>query len=248
MLVCSVIFQFLAAFLSFRFVLPRRLGTPWLLVSASLLIVGGLRINSLVLYYEEPDPSSFSPAMEVIEFAVSFLLGVGFLLTERWYLLKERLEGRFRLILDVDRGLIGVVDEEKILSLVSEGLAHGKGYRLVWIGTANPDGSVARGKSAGEGQGFLSEVPLRWDDTPAGGCPPGVAGGRTPSTAGRWRPSQRWPAGWEPPCSARGVTSFSSARKNRTATFSGPSGTGEYWSAAGRSCGATRQGAASSAS
>src|SRR3972149_5284401 len=63
MLVCSVIFQFLAAFLSFRFVLHRRLGTPWLLVSASLLIVGGLRINSLVLYYEEPDPASFSTAM-----------------------------------------------------------------------------------------------------------------------------------------------------------------------------------------
>src|SRR4030065_2982808 len=105
MLVCSVIFQFIAAFLSFRFVLRRRLGTPWLLVSASLLIVGGLRINSLVLYYEAPDPASFSTPMEVIEFAVSFLLGVGFLLTERWYLLKERLEGRFRPCLAGARGL-----------------------------------------------------------------------------------------------------------------------------------------------
>ena len=212
MLVCSVIFQFIAAFLSFRFVLRRRLGTPWLLVSASLLIVGGLRINSLVLYYEEPDPASFSTAMEVIEFAVSFLLGVGFLLTERWYLLKERLEGRFRLILDVDRELIGVLDEEKILSLVSEGLAHGKGYRLVWIGTANPDGSLARGKSAGEGQGFLSEVPLRWDDTPAGGCPPGVAVRTGEICVVNRLSGDPQAASWQSAAGKYGIRSFASVR------------------------------------
>src|SRR3990172_8213091 len=181
-------------------------------VSALVLIGGGLRINSLVLYYEEPDPASFSTAMEVIEFAVSFLLGVGFLLTERWYLLKERLEGRFRLILDVDRELIGVLDEEKILSLVSEGLANGKGYRLVWICTANPDGSVARGKSAGEGQGFLSEVPLRWDDTPAGGCPPGVAVRTGEICVVNRLSGDPQAASWQSAAGKYGIRSFASVR------------------------------------
>jgi two-component system cell cycle sensor histidine kinase/response regulator CckA len=174
-LVCSVVFQFLAAFLSIRFVFRRRLGAPWLLVSAALLIVGGMRIVSLLLYVQDPDPASFDFAVQVIEFAVSFLLGVGFVLTERWYLLRERLERRFRQITEVDRALIGVLDEEEILSVVCNGLAQKNGYRLAWIGTREPDGSVTRGKSAGEGQGFLSEVPLRWDETPAGDCPPGVA-------------------------------------------------------------------------
>lgn len=170
-----MVFQILAAYLSFRFVFLRRLGRPWILVSVALLIVGGLRAYALAVQYAEPDSILFDPTIQVIEFAVSFLLGVGFALTERWYLLKERLEGRFRLIADVDRALIGMLDEERILSTVCEGLVRKHGYRLAWIGTANPDGSVGPGMAAGEGQGFLSEVPLRWDDTPEGRCPPGMA-------------------------------------------------------------------------
>ncbi|HEU5360863.1 MAG TPA: PAS domain S-box protein [Candidatus Deferrimicrobiaceae bacterium] len=175
MLVCSVFFQFLAAYLSFRFVLLRRLGRPWILVSIALTILGGLHIFSLVTYVGEFDPAGFDPTIEMIEFAVSFLLAVGFLLTERWYLLKERLEGRFRLIGEIDRALIGVLEEGKILSSVCDGLVREQGYRAAWIGAAESDGSISIAKSAGEGEGFFSEVPLRWDDTPEGGCPPGVA-------------------------------------------------------------------------
>ncbi len=170
-----MVFQFLAAYLSFRFVLLRRLGRPWILVSVALLVVFVLRAYELALQYADPASAVFDPAIQAIEFAVSFLLGVGFALTERWYLLKERLEGKFRLIADVDRALIGMLDEERILSSVCEGLVRERGYRLTWIGTAESDGSVGPGRSAGEGRAFLSEVPLRWDDTPEGRCPPGEA-------------------------------------------------------------------------
>ena len=172
---CSVVFQFLAAYLSFRFVRLRRLGRPWILVSIALLLVGGLRVYSIAAFYGEAAPASSYSTIDLIEFAGSFLLGVGFVLTERWFLLKERLEGRFRLIADVDRALIGVLDEGEILSAVCDGLVQAKGYRLAWIGTAEPDGSVSVGKCAGEGQEFLEKVWLRWDDTDEGGCPSGVA-------------------------------------------------------------------------
>ncbi|MGB3400312.1 MAG: PAS domain S-box protein [Candidatus Deferrimicrobiaceae bacterium] len=175
LLICSVIFQFLAAYLSFRFVLLRRLGKPWVLVSCALLVMGGMQIYSLPVWYGDPAPASVDPTLEVIGFAVSFLLGVGFALTERWYLLKERLERRFRLIADVDRALIGVLDEEKIYSVVCEGLVREQGYAIAWIGTADPNGSISILESAGEAQGFLSEAPLCWNDTPEGECPAGAA-------------------------------------------------------------------------
>src|SRR4030065_693847 len=63
---CSVAVQFLAAFLSIRFVFRRRLGAPWLLVSGALLIVGGMRIDSLRLYAQAPHPASHGFAVTVI--------------------------------------------------------------------------------------------------------------------------------------------------------------------------------------
>ncbi len=175
LILSSVVFQSLAAFLSFRFVVRGRLGKPWILVSIALLTVAGLRVYFLAASYGGVDPALNDPTIEYIEFAVSFLLGVGFTLTERWYLLKERLEGRFRLIAEVDQALIGILDEEKILSVVCEGMARGQGYQLAWVGVANPDGSMSVAQSSGEGKGFLSGVPIRWDDTPEGNCPPGAA-------------------------------------------------------------------------
>jgi two-component system cell cycle sensor histidine kinase/response regulator CckA len=175
LLICSLFFQFLAAYLSFRFVFLRRLGNPWLLVSCALLVMGGLQIYSLSVWYLDPAPASVDYTLDGIGFGVSFLLGAGFVLTERWYLLKERLESRFRLIADVDRALVGVLDEEKIYSVVCEGLVREQGYAIAWIGTANSDGSITVVESAGEEQAFLSEAPLRWDDTPEGGCPAGEA-------------------------------------------------------------------------
>lgn len=175
LIICSLVFQFLAAYLSFRFVILRRLGKPWILVSCALLVMGGMQLYSLSVWYGDPAPASVDLTLDGIGFAVSFLLGIGFALTERWYLLKERLERRFRLIADVDRALVGVLDEEKIFSVVCEGLVREQGYAIAWIGIANSDGSITVVDSAGEGQEFLSEAPLSWNDTPEGDCPAGAA-------------------------------------------------------------------------
>lgn len=208
----SVVFQSVAAFLSFRFVVRRRLGKPWLLVSIALLIVAGLRVYFLAASFGGGDLVPDDPTIEGIELAVSFLLGAGFALTERWYLLKERLEGRFRLIADVDQALVGVLDEKEILSVVCEGLARDQGYRMAWIGAVKPDGSVSVAESSGEGRGFLSNVALRWDDTPEGNCPPGAAV-RTGETCVANRVSADPRTGpWKSAAAEHGIRSLASVR------------------------------------
>ncbi|MBI5576986.1 MAG: PAS domain S-box protein [Deltaproteobacteria bacterium] len=167
-LAISAALQFLAAFLSVRFVYHRRLGRPWLLVSVALIILGGLRLSTLFAGYYDPDQAILDSGIETISLLVALLLVCGFALTERWFLLKERLEGRFMLLSEVDRSLVGILDENRIMSVVCEVLCRQKGYRLAWIGSGEPDGSVRIVKSAGKGEAFLFEAGIRWDDTPKG--------------------------------------------------------------------------------
>jgi len=174
-LVGSTFLQFLSVFLSVRFVYYRRLGCPWLLVSLALLILGGLRLYALAGSLSDPTPGIFDSTIEIFSLLVSLLLASGFALTERWFLLKERLEGRFRLISEVDQSLIGVLDENRILSIVCEVLSRRKGYRMAWIAAGEPDGSVRVVNHAGEGETFLMGAGIRWDDTPEGQGPTGRA-------------------------------------------------------------------------
>jgi PAS domain S-box-containing protein len=174
-LIGSVFLQFLAAYLSVRFVLTGRLGRPWLLVSLAILLMGGLRLYALAVYLSDPAPGLFDNNVETVSLLVSLLLASGFALTERWFHLKERLEGRFRLISDVDQSLIGVLDEIRILSIVCEVLSRRKGYHAAWIAAGEPDGSVRVARHAGEGEAFLAGAGIRWDDTAEGQGPTGRA-------------------------------------------------------------------------
>ena len=174
-LIGSVFLQFVAAYLSVRFVYTGRLGRPWLLVSLAIVLMGGLRLYSLTVHLSDPVPGFFDPAMESFSLFISLLLASGFALTERWFQLKERLEGRFRLISEVDQSLIGVLDENRILSLVCEVLSRRKGYRTAWIAAGDPDGSVRILKHAGEGEAFLAGPGIRWDDSAEGQGPTGRA-------------------------------------------------------------------------
>ncbi len=171
----TVFLQFVAVFLSVRFVVLKRLGPHWLLVSAALVFMGVIGIAEIPV---SPALTSRIPPFETqstIEFAISLLLAAGFALTDRWFALKERLERRFRLIADVDRSIVGLLDEEKILSAVCEGMTRGKGYRLAWIGYGDADGSVKVARSAGEGVGLLTKINVRWDDSPEGQGPAGTS-------------------------------------------------------------------------
>jgi PAS domain S-box-containing protein len=173
-LIGSAFFHFLSAFLSVRFVYHRRLGRPWLLVSIALMIMGVLSSWDAVVsgggFFEMPDAG-----LPLLSFLISFLFASGFALTEQWFLLKERLEGRFRLIADADRALVGLIDEETILSSVCNVLAHGGGYRLAIVAAAEPDGSARVAACAGGGHGFLTGFALRWDGSPEGQGPTGTA-------------------------------------------------------------------------
>jgi len=171
----SAVFQFLAAWLSFRFVYRKRLGFHWSFVTLALLLMGGIRIGTIVLYLGDGDPGGIDPALPSIEFSISFLLAVGFGLTERWFAFRERLESRFRAMSGVDQAVIGVLEEERILSLVCGELSREQGYPLAWIGIGEEDGTVRAVRSDGPKTEALSEIRVRWDDTPAGRGPTGKA-------------------------------------------------------------------------
>ena len=173
--IASAFLDFLSAGQSLAFVWKRRLGKVWLLVFLALLIKGAVSIGMTVT---EPAPSLASlpgSQFSVAELFVSLLMACGFVLTGQWFRVKERLEGRFRLISEVDRSLVGVLEEERILSTVCEVLSRQEGYRLTWIGVGEPDGSIRVEHSAGDATALLGEVAFRWDDTPDGDTPPGVS-------------------------------------------------------------------------
>ncbi len=169
----GVVLQFVAVFLSVRFVVRKRLGPHWLLVSGALAFLATIGIAEIPV--SPAVPASVSPfeTHDALELAISLLLAAGFSLTDRWFVFKERLEGRFRLIAEVDRSLVGLLDEGMILSAVCEGMTRGKVYGLAWIGYGEPDGAVKVARSAGDAEGFLSRINVRWDDSPEGRGPAG---------------------------------------------------------------------------
>ncbi|RJP20039.1 MAG: PAS domain S-box protein [Deltaproteobacteria bacterium] len=207
----AAFFQFIAAWQSLGFVWTRRLGRVWLLVVLALTLKGFLSLwvgysvsgNSLVDLSEHPIP--------LAELFISLLLASGFLLTGHWFRFKERLEARFDLIAEVDRSLVGVLEEKQILSQVCGILGRNEGYRLAWVGVARPDGAVEVEYSGGDGAVFLGEHAFRWDDTPAGRTPPGISL-RTGETSVRKRGAAGAPPGWEDSCRHHRLACCASAR------------------------------------
>ncbi|MDA8123390.1 MAG: MEDS domain-containing protein [Deltaproteobacteria bacterium] len=78
---------------------------------------------------------------------------------------------RFR---DIAASLLSHAAIPDLLSRIAEGVVS-LGYRLCWIGMAKTDGSVDPAASAGDREGYLQENPVRWDDTPLGNGPVGLA-------------------------------------------------------------------------
>jgi PAS domain-containing protein len=211
----SAFFQFVAAWKSLSFVWTRRLGRVWSLVSLALLLKGGLSLWSA---FSVPLAGTGFSAYQVpvSELFISILLAGGFILTGEWFRFKERLEARIALIAEVERSLVGVLEEDRIYSMVCGILSRSKGYRLAWVGAPAPDGSVCVEHSAGGAQRFLSETSFRWDDTPEGRTPPGVSL-RTGET-GVWGKSRGEgdPPGFRERSLRHGLRSCMSARIEQT--------------------------------
>jgi PAS domain S-box-containing protein len=171
----SALFQFIAVWQSIAFVSAGRLGRVWSLVSMAIFLKGLLSIWVISSYTWIPIASFTEQPVAIAEFFISLLLASGFLLTGQWFRFRERLETRFGLITEVERSLAGVLEERRILSLVCEILSRSGGYRLVWVGAAEADGTIRAECCSGDAAALLREIPLRWDDTPEGQAPPGNA-------------------------------------------------------------------------
>ncbi|HEX7523106.1 MAG TPA: PAS domain S-box protein [Candidatus Deferrimicrobium sp.] len=205
----SAIFLFVAAWQSVVFLSTGRLGRVWSFVSLALFLKGLL---SVWVIFSSSWFTSFTDLPVVIaEFFISLLLASGFLLTGQWFRFRERIEARFELIAEVERSLVGVLEEKKVLSLVCGILSRARGYRLAWVGAAEADGTVRVECSAGDAVGFLREVALRWDDTPAGRAPPGTAL-RTGGTITAREIRGGLPAEWRDGCRRRGLVRCAAAR------------------------------------
>ncbi|HLN91138.1 MAG TPA: PAS domain-containing protein, partial [Patescibacteria group bacterium] len=207
----SAIFQFIAAWQSVVFLSTGRLGRVWSFVSLALFLKGLLSVWELFSSPWSTTTSFADQTVVIAEFFISLLLASGFLLTGQWFRFRERLEARFALIAEVERSLVGVLEEEKILSLVCGILSRTRGYRLVWVGTAEADGTIRVECSAGDAAEFLGGVALRWDDTPAGQAPPGNAL-RTGGTITARVVDGGLPTEWREGCRQHGLGSCAAAR------------------------------------
>jgi PAS domain S-box-containing protein len=207
----SAVFQFIAAWQSVVFLSTGRLGRVWSLVSLALFLKGLLSVwvvfssswSTITAFTDQP--------FVIAEFFISLLLASGFLLTGQWFRVRERLEARFDLIAEVERSLAGVLEEERVLSLACGILSRARGYRLVWVGAAEADGTIRVECSAGDAAEFLPEVSLRWDDKPAGQAPPGNAL-RTGGTITAGEIGGGLPAEWREGCRRHGLVRCAAAR------------------------------------
>ncbi|MHB1012941.1 MAG: PAS domain-containing hybrid sensor histidine kinase/response regulator [Desulfobacteria bacterium] len=207
----SAFLQFVAAWQSAVFLSTGRLGRVWSLVSMALFLKGLLSVWEIFSSSWSTVTSFTDQPVVIAEFFISLLLAAGFLLTGQWFRFKERLEARFELITEVERSLVGVLEEKKILSLVCGILSNACGYRLVWVGAAEADGTIRVECSAGDATEFLGGVTLRWDDTPAGQAPPGNAL-RTGGTIIAREIGEGFPAEWQGGCRRHGLVCCAAAR------------------------------------
>ena len=207
----SAIFQFIAAWQSVVFLSTGRLGRVWSFVSLALFLKGLLSVWVLFSSPWSTTTSFADQTVVIAEFFISLLLASGFLLTGQWFRFRERLEARFALIAEVERSLVGVLEEEKILSLVCGILSRTRGYRLVWVGTAEADGTIRVECSAGDASEFLQGVTLRWDDTAAGQTPPGNVV-RTGGTIIAREVGDGLPSEWRDGCRRHGLVRCAAAR------------------------------------
>jgi diguanylate cyclase (GGDEF)-like protein/PAS domain S-box-containing protein len=74
----------------------------------------------------------------------------------------------------VDAALIRGTDVAQILDAVCDGVVR-LGYRMCWVGLAEPGGTVRPVASRGFEAGYLERIRVRWDDSPEGRGPGGRA-------------------------------------------------------------------------
>ncbi|MDL2717067.1 MAG: PAS domain S-box protein [Acidobacteriota bacterium] len=92
----------------------------------------------------------------------------------------RKLNRLLRTISEVNQLLVRATDEEALLKDVCKILVSHGGYALAWIGRADRETMrvvpvASAGDEAGDEAGYLQRIDVRWDDTPEGRGPLGIA-------------------------------------------------------------------------
>ena len=86
-----------------------------------------------------------------------------------------RLNRTLRTLSEINQVIALEEDPDRLLARVCEAAVTYGGFRMAWLGRAEPDGRVRALASAGDHEGYLQGAPIRWDDTPEGRGPAGTA-------------------------------------------------------------------------
>ena len=86
-----------------------------------------------------------------------------------------RLNRMLRTLSEINQLMIRERDPAQVFQVACRVIVEHAGFRMAWIGCAEPDGAVRALASAGAVEGYLDAVRIRWDDTPEGRGPTGDA-------------------------------------------------------------------------
>ena len=86
-----------------------------------------------------------------------------------------RLNRTLRTLSEINQVIAREEDPDRLLVRICEVAITCGGFRMAWLGRAEPDGRVQALASAGDHDGYLRSVAIRWDDTPEGRGPTGTA-------------------------------------------------------------------------
>ncbi|MBI5342033.1 MAG: PAS domain S-box protein [Deltaproteobacteria bacterium] len=96
-------------------------------------------------------------------------------LEQHWRMTRLRRQAtRLTRLRDIAASLLADASVTDLLARIVEGVVS-LGYRMCWIGMARQDGSVDPLASFGDKEGYLQQTTVRWDDSPLGNGPTGVA-------------------------------------------------------------------------
>ena len=87
----------------------------------------------------------------------------------------RRLNQALRTISEINQLVVREGDAERLFQEACRILVEHGGFRMAWLGAAEPGGRVRPLASAGDSVGYLASVEVRWDDSPTGQGPTGTA-------------------------------------------------------------------------
>jgi diguanylate cyclase (GGDEF)-like protein/PAS domain S-box-containing protein len=99
----------------------------------------------------------------------------GMILTARDVTSERREEEAKAIFREIDQAILQAVPLDELLTMICERVTKHFDLALAWIGTKELDGSIDIRAQAGPASGYLDGLLVRWDDSPEGRGPTGIA-------------------------------------------------------------------------